>query len=363
MVGNNDILWFSGLYTLARNTSRFESRTGSPARSRYIFSARHKQRNDDLAYYSGQQSHIMSDLHRKPEFYVPSSRTQLRKRPSTHHALQIKRPVSHQFVDRNTYYRQPGFNGREQEAGIHQIASRIYPYKLGPSSVKETPDMQSPTHEVPSGMPPKIMSSNTHEISKVMVSNTQETSKVMSPNIQEISKVMSPNTQDISKVMSPNTQEISKVMSPNTQEISKEKQSPKEMPPSRKMTPTVIDTDPHHDKEVYKPYDYHYDHPYESYDYIHHTEKPTTTPPPTTPAPVVGHYRVGFKLYYIPLYAGMAFVAYVLVLIFMSIRRHKGQVPYDFLTKPPARMLSDDIAERVIRALEASRQRYSTRHK
>jgi len=217
----------------------------------------------------------------------------------------MKRPVSHKFADGNTYYRQPGFYEREQEAGTHQIASRIYPNKLGPSKVKETPDMKAPTHEVFIDMPPIVMSSDTHEISE-------------------------------------------------------EKQSPEKMPPSGPMTPAEIDTDPHHVKGTYKPYDYHYDHSYESYDYTHHEIITTTTP---TPPPVVGHYRVGFKLYYIPLYAGMAFVAYVLVLIFMSIRRHKGQVPYDFLTNPPARMLSDDIAERVIRALEASRQRYNTRHK
>jgi hypothetical protein len=78
---------------------------------------------------------------------------------------------------------------------------------------------------------------------------------------------------------------------------------------------------------------------------------------------VVGHYRVGFKLFYIPLYAGMVFVGYVLVLIIRSIIKHKGQVPYNFLTNPPARMLSDDVAERVIRALEKSRKRYNTRHK
>jgi hypothetical protein len=59
----------------------------------------------------------------------------------------------------------------------------------------------------------------------------------------------------------------------------------------------------------------------------------------------------------------MVFVAYVLILIFMSIRKHKGQAPYVFLTNPPARMLSDNVAERVIRALEESRQRYNIRHK
>jgi hypothetical protein len=236
-------------------------------------------------------------------------------RPSSPHALHIKRPVSHQFADRNTFYRQPGFDERKQEAGIHQIASRIYPYKLGPKKVKATPDMQSSTYEVSADNPPIVMSSNIHEIFS-------------------------------------------------------ETQSPEEMPTSGKMPHDEIYTDPYHDKGVYNPYDYHYDHSYDSHEYIHHTdltEKPitTTSPPPSPPPkpPVSGHYRVGFKLYYIPLYAGMVFVAYVLTLIFKSISRHKGQVPYDFLTKPPARMLRDDIAERVIRALEATRQRYNTRHK
>jgi hypothetical protein len=317
---NHDFLWFSGLYTLTRNISRSESRAGSPARTQHIFSARYQQRNDDLAYQSVQKSHIISDQHRRPAFYVPSSRIQMRMRPSSPHALHIKRPVSHQFADRNTFHRQPGFDERKQAAGIHQIASRIYPYKLGPKKVKTTPDMQSPTYEVSGGNPPMVMSSNIHEIS----SKTQ---------------------------------------------------SPEEMSASGKMQHDEIDTDPYHDKGVYKPYDYHYDHSYDSYDYIHHTdltEKPTTTtttspapstsPPPTKP-PATGHYRVGFKLYYIPLYAGMVFVAYVLTLIFKSVSRHKGQVPYDFLSKPPARMLRDDIAERVITALEESRQRYNIRHK
>ena len=314
-MSNHDFLWFSGLYTLARNTSRFESRAGSPARTQHIFSARHQQRNDDLAYHSFQQSHIISDLHRRPESYVPSSRIQQRMRPSSPHALQIKHPVSHQFADRNTFYRQPGFDEKKQEARIHQIASRIYPYKLDPSKVKATPDMQSPTYQVSGGKPPKLTSSD-------------------------------------------------------IQEISTEKQSQEETPPSGKMTQDDIDTDPYHDKGAYRPYDYHYDHSYDSYEYIHHltlTEKPITTilppaPPPPPPPPPVAYFRFRFKLFYIPLYAGMVFVAYTLILIYNEIRKHTAQVPYDFLTGP-ARMLSDDIAERVIRALEVSKQRYSTRHK
>ena len=304
------------MYTLAKNASRFESRAGSPARTQHIFSARHQQRNDGLAYHSVKQSHVISNPNRRPEFYVPSSRIQLRKRPSSYHALQIKRPnVPHQFADRNIFYRQPGFYERKQETGIHQIASRIYPYKLGPNKVKATPDVHSSTYEVSSEKPPQGMSSNIHEISN-------------------------------------------------------EKQIPDKMPPSGSMTHDYIDTDADHDTGTYKPHDYHYDHSYDSYEYNHHAdliEKPTTTPspppPPSTPKPVVGHFRVGFKLFYIPLYAGIAFVAFTLVLIFNSISKHKGQVPYDFLTNPPARMLSDDVAARVIRALEKSRQKYNTRYK
>ena len=307
-MGNHNFFWFSGLYTVARNTSSFESRAGSPARTQHVFSARHPKRNDDLAYHSVQQSHFISNLHRRPDFYVPSSRIQLRMRPSSPHTLQTNRPVSQQFPNRNTFYRQPVFDERKQEAGIHQIASRIYPYKLGPIKVKATPDIQSPKHEISGGNPPKVMSSNIHEIYT-------------------------------------------------------EKRSPEEMPPSDDMTHDVIDTYSHHDKGTNRPYDYNIDHSYDSLEYIHHEEIHTTVPTTTPPPPVVGHYRVGFKLFYIPLYAGMAFVAYVLILIFRSISRHKGQVPYDFLTNPPARMFSDDIAERVIRALEASRQRYNTRPK
>jgi hypothetical protein len=230
-------------------------------------------------------------------------------RPPIPHALQIKRPISHQFADRNKFYRQPGFDERKQEAGIHQIESRIYPYKLGPSKVKATPDMQSPTYEVSGGKPPELMYSNIHEIST-------------------------------------------------------EKQSPEKMPPSDEMSHEDMDTVAYHDKDAYKPYEYHYDHSYDSYEYNHHTdltEKPTTTPMPPPPPPFT-YFRVGFKLFYIPLYAGMTFVAYTLILIYNQVRKHTAQAPYDFLTGP-ARMLSDDIAKRVIRALEVSRQRYNTRHK
>jgi hypothetical protein len=154
-------------------------------------------------------------------------------------------------------------------------------------------------------------------------------------------------------------------MSSNIQEMPKEKQKTEEMPTSGNMTHDYIDTGPHHDTRVYKPYDYHYDDSYGSYEYIHHdhvVEKPTTTtpPPPPTKKPVVSFLRVGLKLYFIPLYASMAFIGYVLILIINSIQRHKGKVPFDFLTNPPSRMLRDDVAERVIRALETSRKRYKT---
>jgi hypothetical protein len=72
---------------------------------------------------------------------------------------------------------------------------------------------------------------------------------------------------------------------------------------------------------------------------------------------VVGHYRIGRKLFYVPLYAGIVFVAYVLLLIIKSISKHK-QVPYNFLTHPPDRKLRD-VTDRVIRALETARQRYT----
>jgi hypothetical protein len=159
------------------------------------------------------------------------------------------------------------------------------------------------------------------------------------------------------------------VMSSNIHEIFNAKQYTSEIPPPGKMTHDYMDTHPHHDTGVYEPHDYHYHHSYDSYDYVDHadlTHIPTTTTPPPPPPPkepVVGHYRVGFKLFYIPLYAGAVFVSYVLILIIRSIIKHKGQVPFNFLTNPPARMLNDDIAERVIRALETSRQRYNTKSK
>jgi hypothetical protein len=135
------------------------------------------------------------------------------------------------------------------------------------------------------------------------------------------------------------------------------------MPPADINIHGYTYTEPYHGPQEHQPQDYHYDHSYDSYDYFHHTdvpEKPTTTPaPPPPPPPVVGHYRVGFKLFYIPLYAGIIFVAYVLLLIIKSISKHKGQVPYDFLTHPPERKLRDDIADRVIRALETARHRYN----
>jgi hypothetical protein len=304
-MGKHNFLWFSGLYTLTRNTSRFESRVGSPARTQHIFSAKHQHRNDELGRHSVKESQVISDVHRRPEFYIPSSQKQIGQRPSSSHPLQVKRPnISHQSADRNTFYRQPGFDERKQEAALHQIAPRIYPFKLGPDKVKPTLDMNSHTYEMSGGKPPQAISSNIHEISKV-------------------------------------------------------KQYPKEMPHPDKMTHDYIDTDPYHDTGVDKPHDYHYDHSYDSDEYLHH---PPPHPPPKT-EPVVGHYRVGFKLFYIPLYAGIVFVAFVLILMIRSITRHKGQVTYDLLTNPPARMLSDDVAERVIRALETSRQRYNRRHK
>jgi hypothetical protein len=144
------------------------------------------------------------------------------------------------------------------------------------------------------------------------------------------------------------------------------------MSPADKMTHGYSYIEPYHDPQEHHQQDYHYDHSYDSYDYFHHTdvpEKPTTTttpppppppPPPPKKTPVVGHYRVGFKLYYIPLYAGILFVSYVLLLIIKSITKHKGQVPYNFLTHPPERNLRDDITGRVIRALERAGRRYDT---
>jgi hypothetical protein len=147
----------------------------------------------------------------------------------------------------------------------------------------------------------------------------------------------------------------------------------KEKPPSppAKNTHNYMYTDSYHDPQEHKIHDYdyhyHYHHPYNSYDYFDHIEETTTTtttttppPPPHKPEPVVGHYRIGRKLFYIPLYAGIVFVAYVLLLIIKSIRKHKGQVPYDFLTNPPEeRKLRDDVTYSVIRALEAVRNRYN----
>jgi hypothetical protein len=136
------------------------------------------------------------------------------------------------------------------------------------------------------------------------------------------------------------------------------------MPPADKNTPGYTYIEPYHHTQEHQPQDYHYDHSYDSYDYFHHTDVPvettTTPPPPPKKEPVVGHYRVGFKLFYIPLYAGIVFVAYVLLLIIKSISKHKGQVPYNFLTHPPERKLHDDIADRVSRALESARRRYNT---
>jgi hypothetical protein len=145
-------------------------------------------------------------------------------------------------------------------------------------------------------------------------------------------------------------------MFPYSHEMPKEKPLPDGISPPGKNAHDYTYTD-HHE---HKPHDYHYDNSYDSYEYFHHIEETTTTttpPPPPKEEPVVGHYRIGRKLFYIPLYAGAIFVSYVLVLILKSITRHK-QVPYDFLTNPPERKLRD-VADRVIRALETARQRYT----
>jgi hypothetical protein len=207
--------------------------------------------------------------------------------------------------------------------------------------------MSSYIHEMSDGKPPQGMSSYIHEMSD------GKPPQGMSSYIHEMSDGKPPQG-----------------MPSNIHEMSKEKQRAEEMLTSGDMTHDYVDTDPYHDTGAHKPSDYHYDHSYDSYEYIHHADVTTTPPPstppptpPTTKKPVFSYLRVGFKLFYIPLYASMFFVGYVLILIINSIQRHKAQVPFNFLTNPPARMLSDDVLERVIRALETSRKRYSTRHK
>jgi hypothetical protein len=85
-----------------------------------------------------------------------------------------------------------------------------------------------------------------------------------------------------------------------------------------------------------------------------------TPPPPPPPKRVrYGYYQIGRKLYLIPAYFSALFIPYVVVLILISVLKHKVRAPSKYWASTQKRELgSDDTAERVARALEAAERRY-----
>ena len=116
----------------------------------------------------------------------------------------------------------------------------------------------------------------------------------------------------------------------------------------------------------------YYEHEYEEHDHDHHhpefeivhyetTQKPTE-PPKEHAAYLFNFYHIGYKLFYVPLYAAIIFITFVLYLVLRDITRHKVLDPYNFLTNSGRKLTSqlDNNTHTVMKALVKAKQRYQS---
>jgi hypothetical protein len=81
--------------------------------------------------------------------------------------------------------------------------------------------------------------------------------------------------------------------------------------------------------------------------------------------PLVTYYNLGRKLWLLPLYAGILFIAHVLLLLLKAISRHKVLAPYNFYTSIQGRNLKsyvqrelDNTTQHVTKALDTAEYKF-----
>jgi hypothetical protein len=86
---------------------------------------------------------------------------------------------------------------------------------------------------------------------------------------------------------------------------------------------------------------------------------------PVEGKPLITYYNFGRKLWLLPLYAGVVFIAHVLLLLLKAISRHKILAPYNFYTSIQGRNLNsywqrelDNATEHVTKALHAAEYQF-----
>jgi hypothetical protein len=92
---------------------------------------------------------------------------------------------------------------------------------------------------------------------------------------------------------------------------------------------------------------------------------PQNTTMPMEEKPLVTYYHFGRKLWLLPLYAGMFFIAHVLLLLLKAISRHKILAPYNFYTSIQGRNLKqysqrelDNTTQQVTKALDTAEYKF-----
>jgi hypothetical protein len=92
---------------------------------------------------------------------------------------------------------------------------------------------------------------------------------------------------------------------------------------------------------------------------------PQNTTKPIEGKPLITYYRFGRKLWLLPLYAGVVFIAHVLLLLLKAISRHKILAPYSFYTSIHSRNLNsysqrelDNTTEHVTKALDIAAHKF-----
>jgi hypothetical protein len=92
---------------------------------------------------------------------------------------------------------------------------------------------------------------------------------------------------------------------------------------------------------------------------------PQNNTKPMEEKPLITYYNLGRKLWLLPLYAGIVFIAHVLLLLLKAISRHKILAPYSFYTniqgrnlKPYSQRELDNTTEHVTKALDKAEYQF-----
>jgi hypothetical protein len=92
---------------------------------------------------------------------------------------------------------------------------------------------------------------------------------------------------------------------------------------------------------------------------------PQNNTKPMEEKPVITYYNFGRKLWLLPLYAGVLFIAHVLLLLLKAISRHKILAPYSFYTSIQGRNVNsysqrelDNTTEQVTKALDTAEYQF-----